>query len=249
MPWNLKDRVNAYTETTEIRYAIWALWAGSKEAFRNGGFRALLDIRALQDAGFHLWYKTLNVFALEFEQTKTPLPKLISAADGVVLEIGPGIGNQLRRFDKSKISRTKCAIRGWRDYEIAACHVEDSDILEKHGISANSVDTVISVQVLCSVHDPVAVMKEMYRVLKPGGKLIFYEHYRSSDWLTAAVQYLLNPLWSFLLGGCNMTRDTKANVAAAGEWENLASMEVDENPWTTFPRAWGVLIKPGSERA
>jgi len=143
---------------------------------------------------------------LEHEQSKTPIPRLVSAASGVVLELGPGLGNQLRHFDKNKITRVlgiennanfipdlerqvqEQNMQGI--YEIAVCGVEESDVLlEKHGIGASeSVDTVLSVQVLCSVPNADAVMREMYRVLKPGGKFVFYEHHRSGDLATRAVQ-------------------------------------------------------------
>lgn len=126
------------------------------------------------------------------------------AASGVVLELGPGLGNQLGRFDKAKVTRIigvennanfapdiqqqirKQGLEGI--YELITCGVEDGDTLEKHGIEPGSVDTVISIQVMCSVPNPDAVAKELYRALKPGGKFIFWEHHRNSDWLTAAVQ-------------------------------------------------------------
>jgi len=51
-------------------------------------------------------------------------------------------------------------------------------------------------------------------------------------------------MWRPLVGGCNVTRDMGKIVAAAGEWENLGSIEGDEKPWSFLPRVWGVLVKP-----
>jgi len=45
------------------------------------------------------------------------------------------------------------------------------------------------------------------------------------------------------MGGCSMTKNAEAAVVAAGEWEDLGSIEREENPWTTFPRIYGVLVK------
>lgn len=66
-------------------------------------------------------------------------------------------------------------------YELVASGVQESDVLEKHGITERSLDTVLRIQVLCSVPVPKARAKELYRLLKPGGKLIFWEHHRNSD--------------------------------------------------------------------
>jgi SAM-dependent methyltransferase len=131
-----------------------------------------------------------------FEDT-TSVAKLIPLATGRVLELGPALGNQLERFDKSKVTyiygvesnpnfeqamRNKvveCGLEG--KYEVIIASIEDSDVLEKHGITEGSLDSIVSIQVLCSVKNPEAVMKEMYRLLKPGGRFIFWEHHANSN--------------------------------------------------------------------
>jgi hypothetical protein len=52
----------------------------------------------------------------------------------------------------------------------------------------------------------------------------------------------LNPPWSTFVG-CNMNRDIKADILAAGEWENPVDLEEGDDPYTCLPRVWGVLIK------
>ncbi|GJN69506.1 hypothetical protein PLICBS_003555 [Purpureocillium lilacinum] len=198
---------------------------------------------------------------IEIESTRTPVPQLVPQASGLVLELGPGMGNQLRRFDKAKVTRVVGVESNahfapdillqvkeqWLEdvYELLTCSVDDSNALERHGIVAGSLDTVLSIQVLCSVPHPEATLKELYRLLKPGGKLIFWEHHRSSDWVTVVMQYLWNPIWSQFIG-CHMTRDIPAAIATAGEWENLDSIDGDKRTWALMPRAWGVLIKPSA---
>ncbi|KAH6611481.1 phospholipase carboxylesterase family protein [Trichoderma cornu-damae] len=197
---------------------------------------------------------------VRFETNSTVVPTLVPQCSGVVLELGPGLGNQLCRFDKSKISRIvgvevnphfapdcrqQILKHGLEDvYELVVSGVQESDVLEKHGVVAESLDTVLSIQVLCSVPDADAMAKEIYRLLKPGGRLIFWEHHRNSDWLTAAVQYFWNPIWRPLIGGCSMTRNMRAVLAGAGEWENYDGIEGDEQRWSMLPRVWGVLVKP-----
>ena len=142
------------------------------------------------------------VFAARDEETV--LPKLVPQASGTVLELGPGMGNQLPRYDVSKLTkvygvepnaglhdalRTKVKECGLENiYEIIPCGVEDVAALKKHGISAGSVDTVLSVQVLCSVPDPDEILRRLYILLKPGGRLITYEHVKSRDPLSSLVQ-------------------------------------------------------------
>ena len=140
----------------------------------------------------------------------------MAQASGVVLELGPGIGSQLPRFDKSKITKVygvePClhlhdALRrqikecGLDDiYEIVPCGIEDVVELKKHGIALGTIDTVLSVQVLCSVPDPDEMMRRLYLLIKPAGQLIVYEHVKSTDSLTAMVQSRLSrPLFAMLV--------------------------------------------------
>ena len=51
-----------------------------------------------------------------------------------------------------------------------------------------------------------------------------------------------NPAWSALVGCC-MNRDIKADILAAGEWENPGDIEVADDPYSCLPRIWGVLKK------
>lgn len=51
-----------------------------------------------------------------------------------------------------------------------------------------------------------------------------------------------NPTWSAFVGCC-MTRDIKADILAAGEWENPGDLEVSDDPYNLLPRISGVLVK------
>ncbi|KAJ6447025.1 alpha-L-arabinofuranosidase [Purpureocillium lavendulum] len=251
----------AYMHELTCHLSAPAIYASARNAVRDGSYRSLWSPAAVKDSGFYLWFQTVNEFIVQFESTKTAVPLLVQKASGVVLELGPGMGNQLSHFDKPKLTRVvgvesnayfaaeiqrQVQEQGLEDvYELLTCSVDDRSALEREGLVAGSLDTILSIQVLCSVSHPGATLKELYRLLKPGGKLIFWEHHRSSDWLTMAVQYLWNPIWRQVIGGCDMTHDIKTAIAAAGEWENFESIEGDETPWALRPRIWGELIKSG----
>lgn len=143
---------------------------------------------------------------IAYEDT-TVVPSLVRAASGIVLDIGPGPGNQIHRFDPSLIEYIYGVEpnRHFRDgidaklekhdlkdkYKLIVCGVEDSDVLREQGIAEGSLDTVLCIQVLCAVNDPKNVVREVWRLLKPGGKFIFWEHGWSRDRWTTVAQGML----------------------------------------------------------
>ena len=147
--------------------------------------------------------------AIATADQETEIPALVGQASGVVLELGPGIGSQLPRYDKTKITkvygvepcqhlhealREKVKSSGLTDvYEIVTCGIQDVEGLQKHGVTREMIDTVLSVQVLCSVSDPDQVMRQLYAMMKPGGQFIVYEHVKSNDSLSRVVQSRFSP--------------------------------------------------------
>jgi SAM-dependent methyltransferase len=79
-----------------------------------------------------------------------------------------------------------------------------------------AVDAVVASLVLCTVTDPGQALAEVRRVLRPGGRLRFYEHVRATDPRLARWQDRLEHPCGWLVGGCHPNRDTVAAITAAG---------------------------------
>ena len=168
----------------------------------------LLDARKALDRSGNSYAETDPVppsdWIIKKREEESGLPALDSEAYGTVVEIGPGSGNQLSRYDKSKI-RKVYGIEPNKDlhealrktikaedlegiYEIVPYGVEDFERLKEYGISEGSVDTVMSISVLCSVPRPQEMTKAMYKLLKPGGQMLVHEHIASVDPVSGFVQ-------------------------------------------------------------
>jgi len=79
-----------------------------------------------------------------------------------------------------------------------------------------SMDSALCTFSLCTIPDPSAALRELARVLKPGGKLHFLEHGLSPDQRVAAWQRRLTPFQRRMCGGCTFDRPVADLVASAG---------------------------------
>ncbi|MDX1631915.1 MAG: methyltransferase domain-containing protein [Thermoanaerobaculia bacterium] len=77
-------------------------------------------------------------------------------------------------------------------------------------------DVVVSSLVFCSVDRPAEGLREARRVLPADGELRMLEHVRAEGSLPARLQDLVQPLWTWITGGCRPNRDTEARVQEAG---------------------------------
>ncbi len=150
--------------------------------------------------------------------------KIVPQATGEVLEIGIGSGLNLSFYDPKKVSSIigidPAAQLQSLAYERAAdisIPVETiaSDI---YGIDAesNRFDTIVMTFTLCSIENPVSALKEMARVLKPEGRLLFCEHGLAPDISVERWQRRLTPLWKPIAGGCHLDRDIPELINAGG---------------------------------
>jgi SAM-dependent methyltransferase len=87
---------------------------------------------------------------------------------------------------------------------------------ERLPLADDSVDTVVSTLVLCTVADPERALREIARVLRPDGQLLFIEHVRASSRFLAACQDLFFQLWYRFAGGCRCNHPTMELMRACG---------------------------------
>jgi ubiquinone/menaquinone biosynthesis C-methylase UbiE len=148
---------------------------------------------------------------------------VVGAATGRVLEVGVGsglnfslYGNQVEivfGIDPSirllVIARRRAATAGVRVVLLqgSATAIPLAD---------KSVDTVVMTWTLCSIADPLAALREMRRVLKAEGKLLFVEHGLSPEPGVKRWQHRLTPIWRHLAGGCHLDRKMDDLIRSAG---------------------------------
>ncbi|ROW10076.1 hypothetical protein VPNG_06486 [Cytospora leucostoma] len=240
------------TDTDHLRY-IWG-------RLSVGRISALFSHHDILDHGFAEFYQAVSHNFAAYEAT-TAVPSLVASAHGVVLDLGPGTGIQLGYFTPSRVEHVygvepntafapgfAARLAGTSlgqdaKYTLIPCGVEDGETLARYGVVEGSVDCVVSMQVLCSIHDVEGQVQHMYRLLKPGGEFIFWEHCRSSDPVTRAVQWISRLVWPIFIGGCRLDRVTKEALVRAADWEKI-EIETEMLPEDPMPRVWGRLFKP-----
>lgn len=150
--------------------------------------------------------------------------QVVPLARGRVLEVGLGTGQNMAYYDPARVSHITGLDPALELQPRARRRIAASGLaVELLGLSAEriprpdaSFDTVLVTYSLCSIADPLAALREMRRVLVPGGALVFCEHGRAPDAAVARWQDRLQGLWGPLAGGCHLNRDIPALLHAAG---------------------------------
>lgn len=148
---------------------------------------------------------------------------LIPQASGVVLEIGAGSGLNFPYYGGAitKLYALEPHAKLSAKARPRAARVPfDIEFLDLKGESIPlpdaAVDTVVCTWVLCSIEDVEAAVREMHRVLKPGGQLLFVEHGLAPTPRLATWQQRLTPLWAVCAGGCHLNRRPDMLLQNAG---------------------------------
>ena len=148
---------------------------------------------------------------------------LLGPLTGDILEVGPGTGVNLRYY-ASGIHWI-----GLEPNPFMHSHLQDTarrlglhiDLRRGTGerieLPDGSIDAVVATLVLCSVKDIAAVLQEVHRVLKPGGKFVFVEHVAAPVGTgLRRLQNLGTPLTRWLGDGCHLNRETWHFIESAG---------------------------------
>lgn len=150
--------------------------------------------------------------------------KVVPRAQGRVLEIGAGSGLNLPFYDATRVrhlSALEPAAEMWaiaepalRKIEFPVAFIQAS--AETIPLDSDSIDTVLVTYTLCSIPSAKQALREMRRVLRADGELVFCEHGLAPDEGVRKWQNRLNPVWKGLAGGCNLNRDIPALIEENG---------------------------------
>jgi ubiquinone/menaquinone biosynthesis C-methylase UbiE len=140
-----------------------------------------------------------------------------SNLEGTILEIGPGVGINLNYYPQQITwlgIEPNLFMHFYLEKEAKKLGLENIKLVqgsaENIPVEEETIDTVISTHVLCSVTNLATSLQEIKRILKPGGKFIFIEHIAGQDGtLTSKMQNAIEPIWKSLFNNCHPNRQTE----------------------------------------
>ena len=170
--------------------------------------------------------------------------RIVPKAEGDVLELGCGGGINMQFYDPERI-RSFAGLDpspALLDASRAAAQAKGMTADIRGGVGEampfadSSFDTILVTFTLCSVDEQAQVLREMRRVLRPGGKALFLEHGRAPDDSVQKWQRRIEPLWKRIGGNCHLTRAITGAYEAAGF--TIASADKAYMPKTPRPFGW-----------
>jgi ubiquinone/menaquinone biosynthesis C-methylase UbiE len=149
--------------------------------------------------------------------------EVVGQAQGRVLEIGVGSGLNLRYYGE-KAEQVIGLDPSPRLLELARQRAAKISLPVELVLGSAtaipladaSIDTVVMTWTLCSIPDADTALREMRRVLKADGRLLFVEHGLAPDPSVERWQHRLTPLWRRFSGGCHLDRKMDALMRSAG---------------------------------
>ncbi len=154
-----------------------------------------------------------------FEKHRVDVARL---AHGVVLEIGFGSGLNLPYYQN--VTKLYALEPSKELFTLAKERIEKASFTveflqssaEQIPLADASIDVVVSTWSLCTIPHPELALKEVIRVLKPGGTFSFVEHGRSPNRFVAAIQKCCTPFSKCFGGGCHLNRGIEAMIRESG---------------------------------
>ncbi len=180
--------------------------------------------------------------------------RLLADLSGSVLEVGAGNGLNFRHYPPT-VTWVVAVEPEPHLRELAVLAADRAAVpitvidgaAERLPAGDGEYDAVVATLMLCSVSDPAAALREMHRVLRPGGELRFMEHVLAETATMRVVQRIADATcWPLCFGGCHASRDAVAAIEAAGfSVRDLVRYQFPDTrvPWPTAPHARGTAVR------
>ena len=166
--------------------------------------------------------RVINV-ACQMGEAKELRGRVCAGLEGEVVEIGVGSGLNVPYYPPTvtRVAAVEPSDVGWK---LAAKRVDASAVpIERSGLDGQSLpfeddsfDAALSTWTMCTIPDVAAALRELRRVLRPGGRLHFIEHGLAPDEKVRRWQHRLDPLQQRIFGGCHLTRPIARLLTEAG---------------------------------
>ncbi len=150
--------------------------------------------------------------------------EIVGQAQGIVLEVGAGGGQNFPFYDAHRVMRVEATEPDEAMLVVARRRLGSAPVpitltdaaVEALPFPDAQFDRVVATLVFCSVGEPMLGLREIWRVLKPGGMLLLVEHVLAQGKVAAWVQDALVPVTTHLSGNCHWNRDTRRAVLETG---------------------------------
>jgi ubiquinone/menaquinone biosynthesis C-methylase UbiE len=182
--------------------------------------------------------------------------QMIPLAQGHVLEIGAGSGANFVHYDPARVTKLYALEPNPGMIRLAERRQRKTDLNmefiglpgERIPLEDDSIDTVVSTFTLCTIPGILEAVRGLTRVLKPNGKLIFFELGLSPDREVQRWQKRLEPLQHWLFQGLYLTRNIPSLIVQGGfQIEQMESGYLAQFPKSLSYCWWGTAF-PQSQR-
>jgi ubiquinone/menaquinone biosynthesis C-methylase UbiE len=172
---------------------------------------------------FAAFYDRLSRSAFERNFMEPLRKEVIAQSHGVVLEIGAGTGLNFALYNPEQVERVEAVEPDKAMLHYARERLKTARVpitltqapVEVLPFADETFDSAVATVVFCSVTDPMRGLREVRRVLKPGGILLLIEHVRAQGAFAQQLQNIITPVTKRVAANCHWNRDTERSVINA----------------------------------